>query len=59
MFSYRANINKILQTQIIDLIEICNYVDVVRKTFEDIRNDKEFLKLVPDSKEFLRSESLK
>jgi len=58
VFSFTSTLNKILQTKNIDLTEACKYVDIVRKTLEDIRNDTEFLRIVADSKEFLGIESL-
>ncbi|XP_060865953.1 52 kDa repressor of the inhibitor of the protein kinase-like [Metopolophium dirhodum] len=58
VFSFTSTLNKILQTQNIDLTEACKYVDIVKKTLEDIRNDDEFLKIVTDSKEYLGIESL-
>jgi len=59
VFRYTRNLNKILQTQNIDLTKECKYVDDVRMTLENIRNDIEFLKcIMPDSKAFLCIESL-
>jgi len=58
VFSFTSTLNKILQTQNIDLTEACKYVDIVKKTLEDIRNEDEFLRIVTDSKEFLGIESL-
>jgi hypothetical protein len=58
VFSFTANLNKILQTQNIDLTEACKYVSIVKKTLDDLRNDEEFSKIVTDSKKLLAIESL-
>ncbi|XP_050064733.1 uncharacterized protein LOC126553633 [Aphis gossypii] len=58
VFSYTSNLNKVLQTINIDLIETCKYVNSIRKTFEEIQNDEEYLKIIIDAKTLMGTESI-
>jgi hypothetical protein len=57
MFSFSGNFKIFFQNQNIDLTEACKCRYRKKKT-EDILNDKEFLKIVTDSKELLDIELL-